>query len=73
MAPHVAPILRARTYEPEYSENRQCCNSTGTVVNLLASPTQDLCSKPGHQSKGYHVPLRWYAYQGSSPALGPAR
>ena len=41
-----------------------------TVVYLLASPTQDLCSNPGYQSKGNYVPLRWCGSWGSSPTLG---
>ena len=33
----------------------------GTVVHLLAPPTQGLCSNPRYQSKGHHVPLRmWF-------------
>ena len=44
----------------------------GPVVHLLVSSTHDLCSNPGHQSKGHHVPLRWCGSWGSSPVLGTA-
>ena len=29
----------------------------GTMVHLLVSTTQGLCSDPGHQSKGHHMLL----------------
>ena len=44
----------------------------GPVVHLLVSPTQILCSSPGGQSKGHHVPLGWCGSWGSSPVLGTA-
>ena len=45
-------------------------NMSGTVVHLLEWPTLALCSNPGHQTKGHHVPLGWCDCKGSSPALG---
>ena len=54
----------------QYLHNRATCNITGAEVYLYLSPTQGLCSNPGHQSKGHHLPLEWCACQGSSPALG---
>ena len=32
-------------------------NTTGAAVRLLVPPTEGLCSKPWHQSKGHHVSL----------------
>ena len=44
-----------------------------TVVHLLLSPTQGLCSKPRHQSRGQHVLLWWCGSSGPSPARGTTR
>ena len=38
-----------------------------TLVHLLASSTQSLCSISGQLSKGHHVPLSWCGSWGSSP------
>merc|ERR1711966_73374 len=45
----------------ENLHNRKGSNSTGAVAHVLVSPSQGLCSKPRHQSKRDHVPLRWCA------------
>ena len=45
-------------------------NMSGTVVHVLEWPTLVLCSNPGHQTKGHHVPLGLCDHGGSSPALG---
>ena len=45
-------------------------NVSATVVHLLEWPTLVLCSNPGHQTKGHHVPLGLCDDEGSSPALG---
>ena len=50
-----ADFASARLRNHEIGSAAKCI---GTVVHLLASPTQGLCSNPGHQSKRHHVPLR---------------
>ena len=45
-------------------------NMSVTVVHLLEWPTLILCSNPGHQTKGHHVPLGLCDHEGSCPALG---
>ena len=52
-----------------YSSNHHCSNLISLAVHLLVSPTQALCSNPGHQPKGNHVPLGWCVCQDSNPAL----
>ena len=34
-------------------------NMSDMVVHLLEWPTLALCSSPGHQTTGHHVPLGW--------------
>ena len=59
-------------YPPRILKFGSAAKRIGSVVHLLVLPTQILCSNPGHQSKGHHVPLRWCPSWGSSPALGTA-
>ena len=47
-------------------------NMSSTVVHLLEWPTLALCSNPGHQPKGHHVPLDWCGHRGSDPTSGAA-
>ena len=55
------------------SQNWQTRKHIDTVVDLLVSPILGLFSKPRHQTKGYHVPLRLCGSWGPSPALGTAK
>ena len=62
-------VVRSVYIWTKYSHNWHN-NMRGTVVHLLACPTQILCSNPGYQTKGYPVSLGWCGRQGSGPALG---
>ena len=79
---HSAPRSRSRTVAPASSAAKR------EITTILTkwpdpqqhwrsgappvSPTQGLCSKPGHRSKGHQVSLGRCACRGSSPALGGA-
>ena len=57
------------THKTTYQGDNTTAGSTGTMVYFLVSPTQVMCLKSKHQSKGHHVSLEYYAAQGSSLPL----
>ena len=72
---YLCPLIHGQimfVHTVTYSQNCQGSNLIGTVVHLIVSPAQDLCSTPRYKSKGHHVPLGGCDCQGLSPMLGRA-
>ena len=67
---NAAYMRSKRSRTATYSQHCQGNNMIDTVMHLLASPAQCLCSNPRHQFKGHHVLLKSCACRGSSPVLG---
>ena len=64
-------IRTKREHMVTYSQNRQTRNLSGLqAVHLLEPPIQALCSNPGHQPKGHHVPHWMVCLSGFKPRAG---
>ena len=67
-----SPISRLWVCGTKTHEIGSAAKHNDTVVHLLTSPTQGLCSNSGQLSKGHHASLSGCVSWGSSPARGTA-